>query len=954
MKSLIKVLLVVCIQFQIVIPTLAQEKFDGKIDVSELKITPNAITNKYKGIEVSFIPNFYSENRDDGWHTMLFYVDVFVKGQKISMVKEASVSATMRNNKLSGRKSMFDKEIFIPYAYLDLENGKHTIELVLTGDVGDEKVEFGRKQIIVDFKKVQKHSYADQRITLQNIKLNFNELQWGTDYKGIKIEFDCDFLYGFDQIYNSELSEEYGEYYIYPIIKDEEGEIIYPTSFDKQKRIKAEPEYDKYGKKKPIDKYIKLFVPYKDINKEGAFIANLEIIAENKDGSVVLPILLKRKIEILKPITYNFEDQEFAVSSVLAKDKITTLGQKGIRVDFRCKFKFASDQIKGIDTNENMKSYYFYLVIKDNQGNVVYSPSLVKKVTNGQEALCYKITPASPPGEYKEVSFIIPYRLLNLQEGIHKLKGQINATNYNQSADFKGLAKFEMEVDFPKASINNLQVTKLEAVYGVYDVAGKNIPIVNLFVGKKSKAGKGYPDVMWVIKNGDEAIYRAPTRNNSFFGADGSHSFKSMIDESVTFTAYDRDITSRHDLLGSFKFKGCNDDCKQLYTDTGFAKVKNVTLNFVKKSVPKINIKENKVGISKLEGMSGLKAEISYFVENLHNKDELSIEPLFANTHAYRTPQGISFIDKGKIAVPNSFTITSNNYQGKFEYFIPLYLLGNYEDLITAFSFQPFDLPVYALSYQIPQTAKKVNDTKTKVDIFPNYQNEDFVGIKLSVTHEVPSSYFLNGNPQILHNLGFYVNKEGLSNRIEELTEYKTIKSDVELNNYYSKESKFSRDFFIPYYKLFPLKSKQSLRFEINTQLPKHNFEIGNFSKTTEIELPKLYELKIQKYDIQIKKRKKYKYMLWEVYHGDQLVYRTEPKQNNEKTIHWEKLPAETIICHSQDKIHLYLFGHDSKGRESLISVWDFSGGEFYRSTSTMKIDRNTKIKKGEIQFFIK
>ncbi len=926
------------------------------LEIQDIKIQENAFTSKYKGIRLTFEVKAKT-GEDDKFISAMFYPTLSAQEKEIPLTLDVEKNTILRYDDEKQIHSNASVSIFIPYIAIELPARKHKLQVKIHSNLEGTKIEnIATIEQAFSIPEIKKRSYTEQEFDIKNIKLDFNASQ--EDSKGIEIQFDCHFKYGYDQVLNAKFDEGSASYCFFCRLKDSSGNIVYPQEQVNQPMYCAEPGYTE-NDKKPVAENIKLFIPYYKINKKGPFVANLEILAAKNDCSHVFPTLEKQEIEIFKPVTYNYEEQDFNVTHCSIDDQYENYGQNGIYANIRLKFKFGAGQIAGADTNQNLKNYYFYLTIKDTNGFVVYSPSITSVFTGGNETSnMIKMLKATNNDYENELNFFIPYRLLSLQNGGQMLNFTLHAINKENTIHFRNLYSKYIRIQQPVIDQYYIRVDDLEVEQGTYDVAGKDIPLVNLFISPKSNTGKGYPDVCWAVKIGDQVIYKSKVSKNSFYGNDGYHIFRKAKVDSAYFYVYDMDITTLNDDIGNFMLTGFDSITEKHFENLSFEKVKNVNLKVNKLKLPSVHMYDYSLDTMKLNGVSGLRTHVNLKADFWGYENEFLAQPVLMDHFNAADDFTCEFLlDDSVLEKVGHFTYNNNYKDTAFSYFIPFYSINGNTILSTFFTYPGSEIPFYTLTDPLEKEYNKADDIRFYAKIKENYQYEDFKGIRIDINQNIPGEYLDNfRKDDILNSYGFY-NKEnniGLIEHLQEISEFGIDKDKVEAVNIPILENKLSKSYFIPYYKLFPLRGEQKLRIEQKSWVNSTGFVIGENQKVFDYQVPRIYQLQIQKYDIRIRHRRRYKYLFWEVYHGDNLVYKTPNLENNSKTLHWEKLPANKIYCHSQDKINMYFFGINRKGEEKLLKIWHFNAGEFYRNQDVIKLNRNKAIKEGYIQFFIK
>ena len=219
-------------------------------------------------------------------HDPKFYVSIQDKGGKF-VYGEHPYAARGADGLQS-----FGQTLTVPWAYIDLPAGTHELTVTLHG-----KESFGGRELRDLYTKkitVQRpvlYSFKEQEIRVSGLKVTSGYPKYGI--KGIGIGFTSTFKYGKSKILEASIDEVYAE----SKLKAEiwvDGELKGVS-----KNVHVIPSSDGYSKR------INLFIPYIEIDlNEGAYQAEVRLVAENEHAKVKLPILTKREIRLRQPKTY--------------------------------------------------------------------------------------------------------------------------------------------------------------------------------------------------------------------------------------------------------------------------------------------------------------------------------------------------------------------------------------------------------------------------------------------------------------------------------------------------------------------------------------------------------------------------------------------------------------------------------------------------------------------------
>ncbi|GAB4292937.1 MAG: hypothetical protein Kow0068_18120 [Marinilabiliales bacterium] len=320
-------------------------------------------------------------------------------------------------------------------------------------------------------------------------KVNVSNVKTGI-WDDLKIHIGVSINFDIQLISDNDLGDD-KEYYISAVIKDSTGKVLVDdksiyTVFYVKSYKKVNNRY--------IDKGLSLFLSKSKLNlPPGKF--KLQCILNAWNNEEFIPEIYKGYIDVISLNQYDFEEQEFDISTLQVTEDIKN-GQKGLLIKFNVAYKFMSQQIKDFDNNENHQYYYFYPVIKDKNNNLVYTPP--DNIPDYDTHDYYK-TFAKGENEYDKIEFFISYRNLNTKPGNKSLRFYIYASSKLKDIIFPALAAIEKEASIPEKYFAEIEVKKISVKYAEYDVA--NV-IGQIFSKKYKNKGKGYPDVLWRINTG--------------------------------------------------------------------------------------------------------------------------------------------------------------------------------------------------------------------------------------------------------------------------------------------------------------------------------------------------------------------------------------------------------------------------------------------------------------------
>lgn len=589
-----------------------------------------------------------------------------------------------------------------------------------------------------------------------------------------------------------------------------------------------------------------------------------------------------------------YEEQEFRFGKISVLNNQKSDGVSGFTVKVPCTLTYGKDQILQADTTYMWSRYFVFFTLK--QGNsVIFAPPYSKAdhIYTGTSDIYQELT-LGKAGQVYNLSFFMPYHRLALSEGKHQLELFFSACNADGTVKIDSLGRDEISVQQPRLCINRMSVSDLQIPYSEdWDVAGRNIPIWNLFYKAGSDNGRGYPDIQWSIRVGLDDIYYSGVNEDAFTGKNGRAVFYTCPGDPVSLYVSDFDDFSRDDFIGTYKFQGAGSPNYQVELNAlKFGKVVNAVIAYKKQSMPALIRKDIEIEDNfKMNGISGVNIRLHYAVDQASNDFPIKVTPVF--TYPY-----------GEIEIPkevytlgtSSFVIRADNPTGTFSFFYPYLKLQGQECPNFIFTCGDNNILVTRTFNNKELKIREFCDVKYQSPVVKETVQNGINGILLTLNQSIPEEYFQQYKEIINLRLEIY------SAEFQKEIKMKPVAQQSSFFTSYSA--------FIPYYQLagyrfyrpvFPLNIRRSAW----VQNPAGNdLNIGMKEDVAEISIPELFKLSFNNLEIDFR-RKHSQTLVFTMRHGKDTSMMNEGMIKG-KTVTFS-INTNLFILHPEDEIMLYL-----------------------------------------------
>lgn len=937
-----KILILINILFLQYFVVFAQSVPEYNVKIDNFSLTENHSNAYYKGILLQFDYDLFC--RQQGKNVQLTIIPKLIDEKKSELLLPQN--AILKEN--ITEKQFFNKhyirkkaEIFIPYVSLKKYFQTRIIELQLHYQIA-ERIAIKTFSQEVNFRilAVKAIKPTAQEIQVENFIAN-NYYHPAQKVNGLQVKFKCNFKYAFDEIMGSDTNGKNATCIVVPklFIKNQ---CVFPVSVKQEIQQELLPLRN-ISKPEINSKSVEFFIPHHQINGDGVFKASLVLEFYDAKKSFQFPVNFKREVEIAKSAGIQYQNQEFTVKKLSVTDNMIYDSQHGMFVNIEVIPKYTINQISGADTNADLQNYYFYAELFNEQKQKVFPD--VQLTPLSVTALRKSLRPLSKAMPYK-LQLFIPYRCINVAEGLQSLRLKLNAENNNKSITFSNIAQQTITFRQPQRFIMRIEVNNLTVPEGNYDVSAQNIPIINLFIGKKSTAGKGKADLFWTIAAGTERLFASGVAKNSLKAFDGATQIILTDKDIIKLKVFDQDILSFHDFIGEIDIAHKNGEDAHTLDAITAKGITNLNLQFKKNVLPSLkNYRLEMQNPFVYGGASGIAIDFEYALNALSEDEIIVIKPLLlkdSNVNMFN-----DFYVLEQTLGNTELAINSEHPAGHLKLFIPywklidgcqfgLQLYNKNHDFILA----NFVLPDIIF---VP----KINDVGAVLKVNADAIEDDFTGLKIITENSVPTHYLTDkGLQQVTFVWSLTIKSGNAEKNNLVINDIATLKT-----SFHPDAPQFAKSVFVPYYLIKNLRGQQELIFKQTARVTGTNFVIGEHTENIIVNFPELLQVQVQEVKLQLQKMKKTKKLYFEIYHGKNMMYHSDTLKNSKEII-WNTMKSNTIVLHPNDVVSVYLFGKDKRNRETLSYIWAYKGKDFYRIENNFSLSSTAFLKNGKISFF--
>lgn len=630
-------------------------------------------------------------------------------------------------------------------------------------------------------------------------------------------------------------------------------------------------------------------------------------------------------------------------ADLLSIDKFTITapiqekGVTGLRISA---YIHTSTTLPGWDTT----TWYAFPEIINSQQKVVFSPAGIPGT--------YKTT--IPRNDYARisfhtkypafVSFFIPFRRILDNPGKQTFTFQLSVCNVRKTKTEALKSIISQELTLPESFFISIDLKKAVAQEGIYDEPGKNIPLLGMFFGNKSKTGKGYPDIVWDIRIGSDIIFESEEATNDFNARPGRAVFRITDSDPVVLSVWDNDDFSSDDLIGSKKLQISPGPYTQHVKNDVFDKVISSEYIIHKVRIPSIDNISVSSRMGKYQGVSGV--FISSY-QHISDDAPVSIRPIFTNAF-FTQIHPIEFVKivygsfspsaSGMIQIPS----LAND---SLVLFIPHYAMHNNMYPAIQYFLEGHNVLIKQRRTDKIFDPLTDNDIGLQTTIEESALSKGIYGIKINSQIKVPDMYHDDLDP-----FDFYYNIKITTTDGQDITSlFEPLNRLRDTGYSHIKLIRLQKDlsFFMPYYKMREFNYANRFVITLESRMKNNHLMIGYFSDTFEITIPPMLQLPHIHLSVnnQHSSTQSYQYVF---FHGEKEVTRSEIiKDGKQKTV----IRSDGRFVHPNDHFKIELQGKNSQGEIKILGTWSNKGELFLSNKFIRMLSTGKSIKKGKMQF---
>ena len=540
--------------------------------------------------------------------------------------------------------------------------------------------------------------------------------------------------------------------------------------------------------------------------------------------------------------------------------------------------------------------------------------------------------------EEKLFSGFIPFHLLNFSGGTIDLELRFFAYNPNTKKKVE-LFKTPEELYFIpdiyaiKLLFSEGSVTKME-----YDLPGKSIPLLNMFINDKARSGNGRPDLVWRIIIGKRVLFESEEATNDFLIPKGVAVFKASETDTIHFSVFDNDQFTHDEMIGDTIITNFPPGDTVYYTDMKFQHVLDAEFKIVKQKIPSIDYASIKTQYSSHEGTSGINIG---FTHQISIQAPVSVRPVFISKEESVVVPPFVALAKGSFSASTSGLIGVEK-DGMNELFVPHYATTYSACPAIEYFMDDYGILLKRVVDTSSFLPREIKDVRFLVQAEEKVSFNGIKGIKISVSGIVPESYWENLSPGEL-----FFSLQILNEEKEEMSEKIFLISNSKkfsFQRFQLLRSNHSLSFFLPFYDAGNLRK---LHVNLMGVLSKNNLPVGaaseilDFSPIELTEIPSFHIVCTNK----IKHIEKFYFRL---YHGPKIIAVTDTLSIGKKTFYFKNISQKVF---AEDIIRIELMGVDKWGQEEMINNWEATGTIFIDKKSIRLPSNQRHLRSGKLYF---
>lgn len=651
--------------------------------------------------------------------------------------------------------------------------------------------------------------------------------------------------------------------------------------------------------------------PYGAFRRYGQQTFSLWAQAQSPRGDIKLTPFKTGSYTVTVPRLHHVNEQQVQVKSAGVSESST-----GVALKFNCQFLYGADEL--YTEGNGSTEVIFYTEFSKPDGSPVTLADDPLQASNPRSLARYAmLRPYKNTAQWGDLK--LPYTLFYLPEGLQELNYAIHAVAADGTRRWENLYRGKVTIHMPPLYLARAVIKNIRVAERSYDVAAKDIPILNLFVSGKGSGGKGYPDLFWRFGSEGREILVSHTTHNSFTAADDSCFFQMMENERLSLGVYDYDVLSFNDNLGYFTFPVLQGDATFRQSKLRDEDVVDGEILIERKKRPATPTIRLYVKDTQIQGVSGYQIWGKVTDNSSLLKNQLFLR-LPDGTHTQPAWQ--------KIPMPAD---------ADFAGFVPAWDYPADAKVGLILLDKQYNMP-FAQQYAKPdKTIRESRDVRLEVTPPQPAVQNGIHGLRLSVTAHYPAGMPDKNIFRFLYSL-----RETGGADLKPIAERGTLEGSPLCN-----ASDCTFTLFVPYFLLreFSGKTVQAL-FGSEVQVAKNRFTVGKNETSLSLPVPVLQPAPTAVFTTNLKFKKNWSYVeIATEYNGQKQVLVKERAEDGKLTQE-VRFPAEYV--YGQDSLSLTITPYEFRTPQGEIR-WTFTA-DALRKTGTLTLPKHPQAKKAMLK----
>lgn len=616
-----------------------------------------------------------------------------------------------------------------------------------------------------------------------------------------------------------------------------------------------------------------------------------------------------------------YTQQVISIRNASLKDGEKQNGGSGILFTAEVQFKYSAEQVLGALDAENQREYHFFLHLEDMEGHRVFYPATIPdKVKHPVPRDEYVMLTAEHTG-WQYLRIFIPYNQIRISEGKQQIKLALEACNDDGTHYFRDLYTSTITIQQPPIYIAKVVLTSGTIKEKEYDMPGKKIPIIGLFVGG-GKSGQGLPDAAWKVQVGSDMVYESPVINNSYQVEGGTASFRVAKGDGVKLVIVDEDFFLADEVLGEVSFYLNTAAGRVEKNNYAFGNITSSNLYYQQTSEPDISDIHVTYAVKQYQGVTGIEVKARYIMKELLEGDAVALRPVFrdAEGHVY-VPEFIKLVNIHLDLGQSGMLVDRDNGADEQTIFIPHYACLDLTFPGMDFFMEGYDIQVQSAVADelLGGFRQNLHDVKVTSNGVEECSYKGYWGLKVPLEIAVPEMYYDDLDfSQFTHSITVK-NSKGFD--ITDSVMVVSLGDQPNLRNFQLRKVNKSKILFIPYARCNADNQPTQFTVQYKTRFWKTGILIGEETLKFGTESPNLTPLEPFEVSYGLK-RKNIETTWFKIWHGDREIYRSEKISRGK---HKQVLQFPKHVFCMYDDVTVEVMGTDYFGNDQSVYKYAFT-----------------------------